>query len=304
MTQPLRFSYPSPATDVPRPSQPPRRITWPPRSMERRLEAFYGKGAHRYGDYHGGYLNFGLWKNARNGYVRAAESLVHAVCAIAQVNGKSEVLDVACGMGTELLSIMTKFSPRRIVGLDVTWSHVEVAWTRIRSQAETGVAEVRHGTAVRLPWSNPAFSHVICVEGTQHFAPRERFFRESARILRPGGVLALTDIVLRRPPKTAFERLLLSAAMRYWHVPAENSDDEDSYRAKLEASGFKQVSIRMIGADVIPGWWNEQSRPENVRAVRRIRGAFAAYRSLLIDWVTHSLYRRGMIDYAIVLAQK
>jgi erythromycin 3''-O-methyltransferase len=301
---PQRVSLEPFTASTPQPTPAPRRIVWPTYGNEKCVESLYGNRNVLATDFQGGYLNMGLWKHGGHGYVRAAENMVHAVCGAARIGRKSDVLSVACGTGTELLTMTERYSPRRVVGLDATWTNAEAAWRRLRTQAEAGTAEIRHGSATRLPWTGPQFSHVICVEGAQHFAPRERFFREAARVLGPGGVLGMTDVVFPRPARSAYERFLLGMLTRFWRVPEENRYDEDDYRTKLLSSGFKEASLRHVGAEVFPASLNERSRPETKRATRRFRGRTAAFASLLIAWCCHALFRRGMLEYVIVLAQK
>ena len=52
------------------------RKTWSIDSHERAVENFYSAGAEDYGDFHGGYLHFGLWEDGIEDYLRASENLV------------------------------------------------------------------------------------------------------------------------------------------------------------------------------------------------------------------------------------
>lgn len=301
-SDPLPFQRP--VADAARPSIPPQRMSWMPKSPERAAEAAYARTAKRLGDFRGGFLNPGYWKEPRHGYVRAAEALVHLACVTARIGSKSEVLDVACGTGTEVLSIVDRFSPRKIVGLDVSWPIVEVAWRRTAGLRESGVAEIRHGTATRLPWAGPNFSHVICVDGARHFTSRERFFREAQRVLRPGGVLCMTDFLFTRQPATFAERMLVRIAGDMLPIDREAREDEESCRLKGLGSGYKQVTTRSIAADVLQGAEADLARSETFKALARALGWFTAYGMLLARQALVSLHRRGVIDYVVILAQK
>jgi SAM-dependent methyltransferase len=53
--------------------------------------------------------------------------------------------------------------------------------------------------ACALPFRSEAFDRVFCVEAMFHFRAREVFLREAASVLRRGGRLVLSDILLRAP---------------------------------------------------------------------------------------------------------
>jgi hypothetical protein len=66
------------------------RVAWPRKSHERRVEAFYSIGATRFGDCHGGYLNFGLWEDGCD-YLRAAENMVRHLASWGGVDESAAV---------------------------------------------------------------------------------------------------------------------------------------------------------------------------------------------------------------------
>src|SRR5687768_13475132 len=87
---------------------------WPKDAHEHFVESFYGTGVEKYGDFHNGYLNFGLWEEGNTDYIKAAENMVHRIGTMLGVNKESLVLDVACGMGTQDVYLAKTFNPKRI----------------------------------------------------------------------------------------------------------------------------------------------------------------------------------------------
>lgn len=100
------------------------------------------------------------------------------------------LLDVATGTGFTALA----FAPRvaEVVGLDVS----EGMLAQARRQAEAaGATNVRFetGAAERMPFADASFDRATCRVAPHHFASIPRFLAESFRVLRPGGLLLITD---------------------------------------------------------------------------------------------------------------
>ena len=280
------------------------RKAWSLDSHERAVENFYSAGAENFGDFHGGYLNFGLWEANNEDYLRAAENLVLRVGTMLGLNGSSHLLDVAPGMGPQDLLLYKYFGGSRIDALDATWKHVQHGRRRMR---ESGIEErvvFHHGSATSLPFADETFSHVMSIEGPEHFNTRERFFDEAYRVLKPGGVLALSDYTVPRPLQNSLDRAVVGLTRRLWKVTKENIWTTADYRERLAAHGFSRVEVTEVGEQVIPGYYREQRRKEVRRELARIRGFVAGRLGQAIDHVLIWAYRRRLVEYVLVRAEK
>jgi erythromycin 3''-O-methyltransferase len=284
--------------------RPMDRKAWSLDSHERAVENFYSAGAENFGDFHGGYLNFGLWEADNEDYLRAAENLVLRVGTMLGLNGSSHLLDVAPGMGPQDLLLYKYFGGSRIDALDATWKHVQHGRRRMR---ENGIEErvvFHHGSATSLPFADETFSHVMSIEGPEHFNTRERFFDEAYRVLKPGGVLALSDYTVPRPLQNSLDRAVVGLTCRLWKVPKENIWTTADYRERLAEHGFSRVEVTEVGEQVIPGYYREQRRKEVRRELARIRGFVAGRLGQAIDHILIWAYRRRLVEYVLVRAEK
>jgi cyclopropane fatty-acyl-phospholipid synthase-like methyltransferase len=87
--------------------------------------------------------------------------------------------------------------------------------------------------ATQLAFPPQSFDLVVSVEAAFHFNPRSQFFAEARRVLRDGGMLVLSDILVESAawPGSA-------------SVPAPNfGTDPRRYAAALEAAGFSGVQV-------------------------------------------------------------
>jgi ubiquinone/menaquinone biosynthesis C-methylase UbiE len=276
------------------------RKLWSASAHERKVENLYSGGVENFADWHNGYLNFGLWENGITDYIKAAENLVHRMGTILGLTETSKLLDVAPGMGTQDIYLLKNFAPISIDGLDVTWKHIEHGRRRSREADAEDRVRFHHGTAVELPFPDGRFTHVLSIEGPEHFDTREKFLHEARRVLQPGGVIAMADFIMKKAPRNLVEKLVAEAARKLWQVPRANVYPAEVYRQKMQEAGFEKVEIQEMGASVIPGYYFEQMRPETIRAISKIRGFALARLGLLLDIAVYRGFTMGLLEYVLV----
>ena len=276
------------------------RKRWSSSAHERKVENLYSGGVENFANWHNGYLNFGLWENGNTDYIKAAENLVRRMGDILGLNETSKLLDVAPGMGTQDIYLLENFAPQSIDGLDVTWKHIEHGRRRSREADAEDRVRFHHGTAIELPFPDGSFTHVLSIEGPEHFDTREKFLHEAYRVLQPGGVIAMSDYVVKNAPRNLFEKLVAEAARKLWQVPRANVYPAAVYQQKMQAAGFENIEIEEIGASVIPGYYFEQMRPETIRAISKIRGFALARLGLLLDVAVYRGFTMGLLEYVLV----
>jgi len=109
----------------------------------------------------------------------------------AAVQAGERVLDVACGTGVVARVAASRVGKAgHVVGVDVNEGMLGMARTVPPSLGTT--ITWQQGDAAALPLPNAAFDVVLCQQGLQYFPQREAALREMARVLVPGGRLALS----------------------------------------------------------------------------------------------------------------
>jgi arsenite methyltransferase len=151
------------------------------------------------------------------------------------------VLDLGSGGGIDGLLSARRVGPTgKAYGLDMTPEMLDVAR---RNQAEAGVTNLEFllGTIEDVPLPDEAVDVIIsnCVVNLS--PDKDAVFREAFRVLKPGGRLAVSDIVLRRPlPESVLE------VMGLWTGCVAGALLEAEYRAKLSAAGFADIAIETV----------------------------------------------------------
>jgi ubiquinone/menaquinone biosynthesis C-methylase UbiE len=144
------------------------------------------------------------------------------------------VLDLGSGSGTDsFLAAVATTEAGRVVGIDMT--HQQLAKAR-RLTAEAGFTQIsfRNGYIERPPVDEAAFDCVIS-NGVVNLSPdKPAVFAAAARALRPGGRLALADIVTAAQLP---EGVTCDASL--WAACIGGAMQRDGYRAAIEAAGFQ-----------------------------------------------------------------
>ena len=161
--------------------------------------------------------------------------------AVAQLSKGETVLDLGSGGGIDVLLSARRVGPSgKAYGLDMTDEMLELAR---RNQRDAGVenAEFLKGTIERVPLPDDSVDVVIsnCVINLSGDKPA--VFREAARVLRPGGRLAVTD-VLADPDMDERTR----ADMQQWTGCIGGALTGDRFRDELDAAGFGDVEVTEI----------------------------------------------------------
>lgn len=114
----------------------------------------------------------------------------------------------------------------------------------------------------------------------------------------------MSDYIVKREARTAFEKLILDSGRRMWKIPNENVDYAEGFAEKLSRSGFRNISLKEVGAQVFPGYYYEHLRPETIRELSKIRGRIFTRLGLIVDNVSYRLFKLGLAEYVLVRAEK
>jgi ubiquinone/menaquinone biosynthesis C-methylase UbiE len=121
---------------------------------------------------------------------RAVKELVLSMLALEDGNA---VLDVGCGTGDDTREIARLVAPNgSVVGID--FSAAMIAESRKRSGNEGGQIEFVEGDACAMPFPDGLFDRARTDRVFVHLTEPERALAEMVRVLKPGGLVVVTDV--------------------------------------------------------------------------------------------------------------
>lgn len=127
------------------------------------------------------------------GYVGNRDAKTFLPFLLPHLRPGMEILDAGCGVGAIALDLAATVEPRRLVGIDVDVAQVEAAR---RSAGEHGlghIAEFAVGSAYDLPFPDERFDIVYANAVLLYLREPVKALRELRRVLRPGGIAAVSD---------------------------------------------------------------------------------------------------------------
>lgn len=185
-------------------------------------------------------MHFGYDVEGRRTHHEAVEQ-GNRVCAdLVRVGPGDRVLDAGCGVGGSSLWLAAARGAE-VVGITVVPSQVERAR---RVAAERGLADrVRFEVADYLatPFPSRSFDVAWAMESLCHAADKAAFYREMARLLKPGGRLVVAEymrVARDLPPRVERD---IRRWCDGWAMP--DLDTPEEHRAGARAAGFTDPSV-------------------------------------------------------------
>jgi arsenite methyltransferase len=165
--------------------------------------------------------------------------------ATARLRRGEVVVDLGSGGGLDVFLASKLVGPEgRAIGIDMTLPMIERARANAHAGNFTNV-EFHHANIDQLPLADASVDCVISNCVINLVPDKPAVFREIARVLKPGGRLAVSDIALKSElPEAIASSLAAYVGCIGGAIPI------DTYRKELLKAGFKFVEIVESGSDL------------------------------------------------------
>ncbi|WP_196139458.1 class I SAM-dependent methyltransferase [Aliikangiella sp. G2MR2-5] len=155
------------------------------------------------------------------------------------------VVDVGCGYGHSLPKLKARFSPQRLIGLDISEEMIEA--TEKVSIKNSLNAELILCSSEKIPLEDNSVDLLFCHQTFHHIIEQEKAIDEFYRILKPGGIFLFAE---------STKRYINSYLIRYlFRHPMKVQKTAQEYIELIRSSGFR-VSDESISLPFL--WWSRE----------------------------------------------
>lgn len=234
----------------------------------------------------GEHIHHGYWIRGDESKETAQRQLIEHLVQAAGITPGAKILDVGCGFGASSIYLAQKHQAEA-TGITISTVQVEMA---SKAAAEAGVnARFLLMDAEAMTFERQ-FDVVWSVESISHYQDIPKFFLAAAKLLKPGGTLAITDWFKKKDLTPREGKRFLSAIEDGMMVELQTMED---YAGHMAAGGLEMVRSEILNKYCAKTWdfgldilkdkalWGlaVQNGPAFVRFLRAFRDMRAGYAS-------------------------
>jgi cyclopropane fatty-acyl-phospholipid synthase-like methyltransferase len=194
-------------------------------------------------------IHFGYWDEKTRSHSQALTNLNVVLASALQIGEGEAVLDAGCGVGGSAVWLAEHYSVT-VIGITPVPSQVERARQFAHQRGVAGRASFELQDYTRTAFPSGSFDVIWAMESLCHAHDKAAFFREAARLLRPGGRLGVIEYLRRSRPLPPGGEGLLQSWLSGWAIPDLLTPGE--IREACAAAGFSEIKLRDITENVRP----------------------------------------------------
>jgi tocopherol O-methyltransferase len=195
----------------------------------------------------GEHLHHGYWIRGDESKEKAQLQLIEHLAQLTNVKPGSDILDIGCGFGGSSLYLAKNYGAA-VIGITNSPVQVQMAIKAAAKERLNAKFLLMDAEAMGL---RKQFDLLWCVESISHCQHRAAFFASAAKLLKPGGVFAITDWFKKENLTPAEARKFIDPIEKGMLVELQVMDDYEDY---LTSSGLQIVHREILTEHCAKTW--------------------------------------------------
>jgi cyclopropane fatty-acyl-phospholipid synthase-like methyltransferase len=194
-------------------------------------------------------VHFGYFDETTCSHADSLLNMNRVLADRADIRPGERVLDAGCGVGGSSFWLAQQRSAD-VVGITSVGRQVAQAWRFAARRKLTSQVHFEQADYTNTRFPSASFDVVWSLESVCHAHDKAAFYREAARLLRPGGRLVVAEYMRTARPLGMSGERLLHTWLHGWAIP--DLDTPDEHQRSLSASGFVDIQIDDVTAHTRP----------------------------------------------------
>ena len=273
------------------------RIWWPSSRMEKGMLAdqwLLNSGVST----SAGWRLIGYWRDTNN-YGQACSELAGMLADKACLSNQDKVLDIGFSSYDQLLVWLDYYQVESLTALAATEQLLAGAQDQCDHFEQLKLERGSEQELAKL--EAESFDKLLALDCAYHFDDKSAFFTNARRVIRKGGSLTLTDMVMSRPFRDRMEQRMVHLLARSCGISVKGLVVQQKYQSLLNDAGFDDVEVFDISQDVLSGfcfWFSQHHR--QLSPVTRPK---VWIRLRLLVWFIRWMQHRGLLEYHLISAR-
>lgn len=195
----------------------------------------------------GEHLHHGYWIRGDESKEQAQLQLIEHLAQLAKIKLRSDILDIGCGFGASSLYLAKTYNAA-VTGINTSSVQVQMAIKAAASEKLDARFLVMDAEAMDF---HKQFDLLWSVESISHYEHREKFFASAARLLKPGGLFAITDWFKKENLTPVETREFIDPIEEGMMVKLQIMDDYEHF---LTSNGLRIMHREILNKNCAKTW--------------------------------------------------
>ncbi|MCW7494175.1 class I SAM-dependent methyltransferase [Leptospira sp. 2 VSF19] len=219
--------------------------------------------------------NFGYW-DGESSYKTAGIRFIAEFAKGCELKSKSKILEVGSGLGGSLIYWSKYYHPKLLSAINLPGEQSDFAEHLFDSNKIIVKPFLKGSWEVLTMLPNSSYDYVFSLDAAYHFKNLPTFFKESYRVLKPGGRFVFTNFQLSENKFKKFVWLYLP-----FLIPKENLKLNEETILDLKSTGWKLIENQNWTQSVLKGFThNSKDLPISLKVFAKILDWFVNYLGL------------------------